>query len=118
MYATTEAEFTASGAADILIDRYISFWGCSVTRLSNNGLQVCSKCSCALYERLGIHKITTSAYHPCANGGVGRINHSMDLMLAMVNDNNLIGTCESYTCRARTTTPSAPLPGFPPTKYT
>ena len=27
MYATTEPEFTASGAADILDDRYIPFWG-------------------------------------------------------------------------------------------
>ena len=83
-YATTAAEFTASGTADILVDRYIPLWGCPVTLLSDNGLQFCSKLSRALYERLGINKIATSSYHPCTNGGVERVNHIMALMLAMV----------------------------------
>ena len=84
MYATTEAEFTASGTADIFIDRYILLWGCPVTLLSDNGLQFCSKLSRALYECLGINKITISSYQPCTNGGVDRLNHTMALMLAMV----------------------------------
>ena len=62
MYATTDAEFTTSGAADILIDRYIPLWECPVTLLSDNELQFGSKLSRALYERLSINKITTSAY--------------------------------------------------------
>ena len=33
IYATTEAEFTAAGTADILIDRYIPLWRCPVTLL-------------------------------------------------------------------------------------
>ena len=28
MYGTTEAEFTASGTADILVDRFIPLWEC------------------------------------------------------------------------------------------
>ena len=56
MYAITEAEFTATGTADILINRYIPLWGCPVTLLSDNGLQFCSKFSRALYERLGFNK--------------------------------------------------------------
>ena len=60
MYATTEAEFTASGTADIFIDRYIPLWGCPVTLLSDIGRQLCSKISRALYERLGINN-----HHQC-----------------------------------------------------
>ena len=33
---------------------------------------------------MGIYKLTTSAYHPSGNGGVGRVNHTMAQMLAMV----------------------------------
>ena len=86
MYVTTEAEFTASGTADILVDRYIPLWGCPVSLLSDNVLKLCSKLTRALYERLGIIKIATSSYHPCTNGGVERVYHTMALMLAMVGD--------------------------------
>ena len=34
MYATTAAQFTTSGTADILVDRYIPVWGYPVTLLS------------------------------------------------------------------------------------
>ena len=61
MYATTEAQFTASGTSDILVDRYIPRWRCPVTLLSDNGLQFFSKLSLALYDRLGINKISTSS---------------------------------------------------------
>ena len=33
--ATTEAQITTSGTADILVDRYIPLWGCPVTLLSD-----------------------------------------------------------------------------------
>ena len=86
MYATTDADFTASGTADILVDRFIPLWGCPVTLLSDNGLQFCSKLSRALYDRLGINKIATNSYHPCTTSGVARVNHTMALMLATVGD--------------------------------
>ena len=57
--------------------------GCSVTLLSDNGLQFFSKYARAVYERLAINKITTSAYHSSTNGGVERVKHTMALMLAM-----------------------------------
>ena len=57
MYATTEAEFTASGTAGVLVDCYIPLWGCPFALLSDNDRQFCSKLSCTLYERLGINKI-------------------------------------------------------------
>ena len=86
MYDTTEAESTASGTADILVDHYIPLWGCPVSLLSDNGLQLCSNLSRALYERLGINKTATCSYYPCTNSGVKRANHTMALMLATVGD--------------------------------
>ena len=119
MYATAEAEFTASNTADTLVDRYIPLWGYPVSLLSDNGLQLCSKLSRALYERLGVNKIAASSNHPCTNGGVERVNHMMALMLTIVGDEEQkIGTYNPRTSRAPITTPSAPPPGLPPTKYT
>ena len=86
MYATTEAQFTASGTADILGDRYIPLLGYLVTLRFNNGLQVRSKRFSTLYDRLGMNKIAVSSYHPCTNGDVKRVNHTMARMLAMVGD--------------------------------
>ena len=84
MYATTETEFTASGAFGMLIDRYTLLWECPGTLVSEDGLPLCSQLSCALYERLGNNKITTGSYHPCTNSGVERLNHTMALMIDMV----------------------------------
>ena len=84
MYAVTAAEFTAEGTADILINRYITLWGCPATLLSDNGLQFCSKLSHAVYQRLKVRKIATSSYHANGNGGTERVNHTMAQMLSMV----------------------------------
>ena len=43
MFAVTAAEFTAEGAANVLVNQYIPRRGCPRTILSDNGLQVCSK---------------------------------------------------------------------------
>ena len=83
MYAVTEAQSTASGTMDVLMNHSIPLSGCSVTLLSDNGLQFCLKNARAVYERLAINKIPTSAYHSSNNGGVERVNHTMALMLAM-----------------------------------
>ena len=61
---TVTAEFTAEGTANILINRYMSLWGCPRSMPSDNGLQLCSKLSQAVYKLLGIRKIATSSYHP------------------------------------------------------
>ena len=84
MFAVTTAEVTAEGAANILVNRFIPLWGCPSTLLSDNGLQFCALLATAVYKLLGIHKLTTSAYHPSGNGGVERVNHTMAQMLAMV----------------------------------
>ena len=84
MFAVTTAEFTAEGTANILVNRFIPLWGCPSTLLSDNGPQLCARLATAVYKLLGIHKLTTSAYHPSGNGGVERVNHTMAQMLAMV----------------------------------
>ena len=72
MYATTEAEFTASGTAGVLVDCYIPLWGCPFSFLSDNGLQLYSKLSPALGERLGINKITIPAPTTVSNASITR----------------------------------------------
>lgn len=70
MFAVTAAEFTAEGAANILINRFIPLWGCQRGMLSDNGRQVRPKRSQAVSQLLGVRKIAISSYHPNGNGGV------------------------------------------------
>ena len=84
MFPVTAAEFTAEETANILVNRFIPLWGCPSTLLSDNGLQFCAQLATAVYKLMGIHKLTTSAYHPSGNGGVERVNHTMAQMLAIV----------------------------------
>ena len=84
MFVVTTAEFRAEGTANILVNRDLPLWGCPSTPLSDNGLQFCARLATAVYKLLGIHKLTTSAYHPSGNGGVERVNHTMAQMLTMV----------------------------------
>ena len=84
MFAVTTAEFTAEGTANILVNRFIPLWGCPSTLLSDNRPQFVARLATAVYKLLGIHKLPSSAYHPSGNGGVGRVNHTMAQILAMV----------------------------------
>ena len=84
MFAVATAEFTAEGTANILVNSFIPLWGCPPTLVSHNGPQFCARLVTAVYKLLGIHKLTTSAYHPSGNGGVERVNYTMAQMLAMV----------------------------------
>ena len=77
MFAVTAAEFTAEGTANILVNRFIPLWGCPSTLLSDNGLRFCAQLAAVVYKLPGIHKLTTSAYHPSGNGGVERVNHTL-----------------------------------------
>ena len=79
MFAVSAENFTAAGTADLL-------WGCPVTILSDNGQQFTSKRATTVYDRVGIRKANTSAYHPCTNGGVERVNHVLAQMLSMVGN--------------------------------
>eukprot|EP00904_Undaria_pinnatifida_P005032 jgi/Undpi1/1659/HiC_scaffold_11.g05049.m1 len=78
--------FTAAGTADIVLNEYIPLWGCPVTPLSDNGQQFTSKLATIVYDRVGIRKVNTSAYHPCTNGGDERVNHELAQMPSMVSN--------------------------------
>ena len=74
MFAVAVAEYTAEGTANILVNRFIPFWGCPSTLPSGNGLQFCAQLVTVVYKLLGVHKHTISAYHPSGNGGVERVH--------------------------------------------
>ena len=119
MFAVTTAEFTAEGTANILVNRFIPLWGCPSTLLSDNGPQFCARLATAVYKLLGIHKLTTSAYHPSGNGGMERVNHTMAQMLAMVcnehqNDWNVHLLHVEYTYNNSVSSAT----GFAPMKFT
>ena len=86
IFAVSAENFTAAGTADILLNEYIPLWGCPVTLLSDNGQQFTFKLATIVYDRVGIRKVNTSAYHPCTNGGVERVNHVLAQMLSMVGN--------------------------------
>ena len=62
----------------------MTIWGCPVSVLSDNGRHfLLGQLSAAIFKRLRVRKIATSAYHPSGNGGVERVNHTMAQMLVM-----------------------------------
>ena len=110
---TTTLQFATSGTAHILVDQCIPLWGCPVTLLSDKRITVLRQ-SFPRLLRLSRHQnVATSSYHPCTNGGVEHVNHTIALMLAMVSDEKQrTGILNSNTPRTRTTTPSAQPPDF------
>ena len=119
MFPVTAAEFTAEGIANILVNQYISSWGFPRTILSDNGLQSCSKLSQAVYQLLGVHKLSTSSYHLNCNGGVEWVNYTMVQMLAMVvNERQDDWACICPTSNSITTIQSARRQFWRPTRST
>lgn len=84
IYATTSAEFTASGIAHIVIDQFIRTWGCPAKLLSDYGRQVLGKLPREVYRLMGIKKLATGLFHAICNGGTERDNHNMAQMLSCV----------------------------------
>ena len=70
MLPVTAAEFTAEGTANILVSQYIPLWWCPRIILSKNVLQYCSTLSQVVHQLLGVHKLTTSSYHPNCKGAL------------------------------------------------
>ena len=67
VFTVTANAFMAEGTANILVNKFISVWGCPRTILSDNGLQFCYKLSQAEYQQLGVRKLATGSYHPNGN---------------------------------------------------
>ena len=65
MHAASASKFTAERTAAILIEKYVSLWGCPVSLLPDNGLQSMPKAVCfAVYKKIGMGKNSTSSHHP------------------------------------------------------
>ena len=62
IFAVTAAEFTAEDTANILVNQYLSLWGCPRTILSDNGLQFQAFTSCvpAVGSAQACHKLLSS----------------------------------------------------------
>ena len=86
MFAVSAENFTAAGTADILLNEYTPLWGCLVTLLSDNGQRFTSKLATIVYDRVGVRKGNTSAYHHFTNGGVERVNWVLAQMLSIVGN--------------------------------
>lgn len=76
MFTVTAVGFTAEGTADVLVNRYITCWGCPKSLMSDHGLQFCSKPSVAVYDLLAMTNIVVSSDPPNGNGDIQRVNHT------------------------------------------
>ena len=76
---------TARGNSYILLftENFNPLRGCASILLFDNGRQFCARLATAVYNLLGIDKLTMSAYHS-SGGGVERVNHTMAQILAIV----------------------------------
>ena len=86
MFAVTAAEFTAEGTANLMINRYIPFWECPSTLLSDSGLQLCAQLATSVYKLLHVYTNSRQAptTHPSGNGSVERVNHTITEILSMI----------------------------------
>ena len=84
MFAVTAAEFTAEGTANLMINRYIPFWGCPSTLLSDSGLQFCASLRHPSTNSSVYTNSRRALTHPNGNGGVERVNDTVAQMLSMV----------------------------------
>ena len=55
-----------------------------MSRLSDNGLQLCPNLSHIIYKLQDMRKNAASSHHPNGNGGVEHANHTVGQILAMV----------------------------------
>lgn len=63
--------------ADILVSKHMPCWGYPVGNLMDKDLQLCPKLSAAIFKRLSVRKISTSAYRPNSIGGIKRVNNAI-----------------------------------------
>ena len=73
--------------ADVLVDKVVLRHGCPSQLLSDRGTLFVSRLFRRLADRLGVHKIITSAYHIQTNGQVERMNrHIASTLTSYLND--------------------------------
>ena len=119
MFAVSAENFTATGTADILLNEYIPLWGCPVTLLSENNQQFTSKLATIVYDRVGIRKVDTSAYHPAPTAASsGSTMYWPRCSPWLATRSKPTEMCYCRTCRRPTTTLSTSPPDLRLTKST
>ena len=71
----------ASTVAKVLVDRYISHWGCPLIIHTDQGKTFESKLFQELCRLLGIEKTRSSSFRPQSNGFIEKHNHTIIKML-------------------------------------
>lgn len=72
---------TAKTVADILMTQWVSHHGVPQNITTDRGSQFTSNLMLELSRSLGVHYITTTAYHPQGNGKVERFHHTLKAAL-------------------------------------
>ena len=68
------------------LDRWVAPFGLPLVLLTDNGSNFVSKYTEQFFLRLGVHHVTTSPYHPSANGQVERHNATLVSALLKLGD--------------------------------
>ena len=74
--------------AQLLVESIFCRHGVPAELLSDRGRAFLSGLMQEVYQLMGIHKVSTTAYHPQTDGLVERFNHTLTDMLAMTVESN------------------------------
>lgn len=106
----TVAKFAAQGAANVLINRHISFWGCPRSILER-GPSVIPEYIINFSQTPRRSQLSTSFHHQNDNGGVERVNRTMGQILTLLVDERQDDWgAQLPHAESRTNTRSAPAP--------
>ena len=78
----------ASTVAEVLVDKYISRWGCPLICHTDQGKTFESKLFTEICKLLGIEKTRSSTFHPQGNGFIERQNATIIKMLSQYVSSN------------------------------
>ena len=102
--------------AHLLVEEIISRHGVPKELLSDRGAAFLSKLMNEIYELMGIHKVSTTAYHPQTDGLVERFHRTLTSMLAKTTspwgldwDERLPYVLFSYRCSVQQSTGESPF---------
>ena len=79
---------TAEDIAQVLLTKWIAYWGCPMSIHTDRGRDFDSKLIHEVCDLLEIEKTRTTSYHPSGDGQVERNNATICAMLATVIDKN------------------------------
>ena len=81
-------DFSAKTVADVLVNQFFSWFGCSLELHSDQRRNYESQLFTETMKLLGIHKTRSSPYHPASNGMVERFNSTLLNMISVFIQDN------------------------------